>query len=492
MSDAKPKLQIKPPSLLRGLFLLVVAITSAILLAGWAIINYQIEQLVATRTSEYAHSITQIAADSSAEALLSEDKIQLKMLVENVAKDPYIRSATVFAEDGQVVAEHPEQEQLAAQESAPTESDDIVAIDENTEPPAQAESTSIETNSSENLVADQAESAPDQSASQAVTAKTEQYLASQKDIPFIEKITFNGVTAGWFKITLNRELLESNFRQSMNRSQNIIMSIAILLMSVLFVSLFKYQKRVKQLTAYSHRLIQLNADPLPQNKQQWMETMQEISETQYNNLPMDPQTLTRVANWHASRRVNDTLFCYCQFSMEEQENEKTAEVLTLAEEYLQTAVQAFGVQPQGDILSGCLIPFFEIDDQQEALTEAVSLLHLLNELLSSLLLSVKMRSFIGYGSILLLENERSVVTGISLSNRLLDKINKLSAQVRFGDMVTLGLEPEVLTPAGKIIELEKLESEINSPCHIIQSVDESIQQRVTRQVNFISSNNSLD
>ncbi|MCW8999695.1 MAG: hypothetical protein OQK04_13385, partial [Kangiellaceae bacterium] len=328
--------------------------------------------------------------------------------------------------------------------------------------------------------------------SQTVQAKTEQYLASQKDIPFIEKITFNGVTAGWFKITLNRELLERNFRLSMNRSQNIILAIAIVLMSILFFSLFKYQKRVKQLTAYSHRLIQLNADTLPQNKQQWMDTMQEISETQYNDLPTDQQTLSRVANWHASRRVDNTLFCYCQFSMEEQENEKTAEVLTAAEQYLQTAVQSFGVQPQGDILSGCLIPFFEITDQQEALTETVSLLHLLNELLSSLLLSVKMRSFIGCGSILLLENERSVVTGISLSNRLLDKINKLSAQVRFGDMVSLGLEPEVLNHVGKIIELEKLESEINSPCHIIQSVDESIQQRVARQVNFISSNNSLD
>ncbi len=86
-----------PPNLLRGILITVILTVVAIVSFTWLIINSQVEQLVTQRTSEYAHSIARIAADSSSEALLADDVLQLNLLVENVAKDPYIRQATDYA-----------------------------------------------------------------------------------------------------------------------------------------------------------------------------------------------------------------------------------------------------------------------------------------------------------------------------------------------------------------------------------------------------------
>lgn len=487
MTEQKQQKTTKAPSLLRGLFSSVLAITSSILLLSWAIINYQVEQLVATRTTEYAHSIAQIAANSSAEALLSEDKLQLQMLVENVAKDPYIRSATIFAEDGQTVVQFPvelfgiteKNPLLEAENSQPTTTDEASQEKENT---GNEENTP-------NTEANGEPSGNDTTTLAPIGEQAEAYIESQNDIPFIEKIVYQDVTAGWFKIALNRELLESSFRQSLKRSQNIILIITFILMTVLLVITFRFERRIKSLANMCHRLIQVNASQMPHSKKDWLATMKELSETSFQALEQHPHLPSEQGVWVNSRRATNTLFCYCQFSMREQESEQTAQSLTLAEHYLQAAVQAHGVQSQGDILSDCLIPFLDTKDEAEALTEAIALVHLVKELLASLDLQISMRAFVAKGTVLVLENERGVITGVSLSNRLHDKIAKLSPLFSFDKIITIAIDSQALTEFAEIEEAQFEQVSLSSQVYSISQINEVVKQQTNRQINYIIANN---
>ena len=482
----------KPPRLLKGLLSFILLVTSAILVSAWAIINYQVEKLVAQRTSEYARSITQIAANSAAEALLSEDKIHLQMLVTNVAKDPYIRSATVFAEDGQIVAE--KQSLLEKNLDELTTSLPTTTTDDNEASENQL-NQSLPPMESNNAITT-SETTTETSIS---SIDTDTYLATQQDIPFVEKIVYQGVTAGWFKITLNRQLLESDFRESLIRSQKIILGIAIVLLIVLMLIIRKYYLRINQLVNANHRLIKLNADHLPRNSTQWLEAVQEISETRLQELNEHLMPAHREDSWHSSRREEQTVFCYCQFAMADQENELTASTLTLAENYLQSALQSYGLQSQGDILSGCLIPLYDSQDKLESLNEAISLVHLIKKLLAELTLPIKLRAFIGIGSLLVLENERGAVTGISLSNRMIDKLGKLAPQTQFEHLYTLGFDEELLQHFAESLPIDDSDYSLNTPCFELSGVKESIIQRINRQVSYILSqqppieeNNSIE
>jgi len=487
----------KPPRLLKGLSSLVIIFTGAILVSAWAIINYQVEKLVAHRTSEYARSITQIAANSAADALLSEDKIHLQMLVTNVAKDPYIRSATVFARDGQIVAEkqsEPSLQELSleATTTTPKESASQEVDSSLTNPSQDIVSNPPKENTESTAKTENNKQSKDGSVEQqsALSEQAAAYIASQKDIPFVETILYQGVTAGWFKITLNRSLLEDSFRESLIRSQKIIGIIAMVLLLVLFFIVRKYKQRVKLLVNANHRLIKLNSNELPRNTGQWLDCVTEISETRFqelseHNLPGEDEDL-----WHASRREEQTIFCYCQFSMADQENEQTASTLTLGEIYLQSALQAYGLQSQGDLLSGSLIPLFDYESKLEALNEAISLIKLVQKLLSELTLPIKMRAFVGVGSILVLENERGIVTGISLSNRMMDKLSKLAPHAEFENLYTLGLEEEELLHFTQVSPVNDTNFALNSPCFKVENIKESIIQRINRQISYILSQRS--
>ena len=481
MTEKKQK-KLKPPKLLRGLFSIIVAVTTVILLLAWAIINYQVEQLVATRTSEYAHSIAQIAANSSADALMSDDKIQLKMLVENVAKDPYIRSATIFAEDGQIIAQHPE----STINMALTSLESSEADNKTDKSSKLLTKTSDKDDTSDAPVAEQL-TAKTNAAS--LTAKTQAYIQSQNDIPFIEKIIYQDVTAGWFKVSLNRELLESSFRDSLRRSQNLILAIAAFLFVLLLVIVFRYEKRVKHLAEICHRLVQVNAPQMPIDKKQWMESLKELAETRFQSLAEHRQLPGDSPKWINSQRATNRLFVYCQFAMLDQEDEQTSASISLAEQYLKAAVQTHGVQSQGDILSGCLIPFLDCQDRQEGLTESLSLVHLIDELLASLPLKITMRAFVGQGTILVLENERGVISGVSLSNRLHEKIYQLAPHTKFGDILCLALEEEDLHEMGSFIPLDLADDSLSVTVYKLDTLSESIKQQTSRQINYIITNN---
>ena len=451
--------QCKPPKLLRGLFSTILLITSVILASAWFIINYQVEQLVAIRTSEYAHSIAQVAANSSAEALLSKDTEQLAMLVKNVARDPYIRSATVYAEDGQIVVQFPLPHTTPSIEQEKSSSQALT-------PKAGTQQTPTNNTTS--------------------SSQTKTYLQTVNDIPFVEKITFEEVTRGWFKVTLNRKLLESSFRQSLKRSIQVIIVISVILIIILFIVLMRFDGRVKSLVNHNHRLIQINAAKLPHSPQQWLDCIAELSQTKLLPLIDSHSQRQGEVRWITSKRQSNTTFCYCQFAMEEQQNEQTADCLNRAEGYLNSAIQAHGLLLQGNILSGTLIPFFESENKDDALVEALCFIQLLKELLESLPLSITMRAFIGSGMVLTLENERTEITGISLSNRLADKIFKLTPDVQFGETVCLCFEAEELISHG---QFQPVKTQAQIPSFKLTETSSSIQQQVARQVSFISLTN---
>lgn len=468
----------KKPRFMRGMFSAIVAITLTILLLSWAIINYQVEQLVATRTSEYAHSIAQIAANSSADALMSGDKLQLKILVENVAKDPYIRSATVFAEDGLVAAQYPEAE--ADENMLANLSSEELPASKDTETEASS------TEESEATTDDASITTPQEPASSlALDEKAKEYIQSQSDIPFIEKIVYQNVTAGWFKISLNRQLLEQSFRESLQRSQNLILAIGVFLFVVLLFVVIRYEKRVSNIVSACHRLIQINAPQIPYDKNHWLETLQELAETRFQSLSEHPHLPNEDSNWTKSERIADTLFCYCQFSMLDQENEKAAENISLAENYLQAAIQAYGVQSQGDLLSGCLIPFIEVKNASEASLEAISLLNVISESLASLELEITMKGFIGKGTLLTLENSRGIITGISLSNRLKDKLAKTAQYVDYGQTISVAIEEEELQGSGDFRPVEMPENLTQTPIFKLEKLSEAIKQQTNRQIHYI-------
>lgn len=465
MKSNQQKKTIKPPNLLSGLNSLITLTTLSILIIGWMIINYQIEQLVTNRTSEYAHSITKITADSSAEALLANEIKQLNMLVKNIAKDPYIQSATIFAEDGQVVAQHP----------AP---DTAVTTTASTAKKTTASLTNKKENKKKLAV------------NKTMSAQTKHYLQSQKDIPFIEKITHDGVTKGWLKISLNRQLLESSFRSAVKGSRNIILIVTLVFLSALSIFIFRYNKRVKNIILCCDNFIHTHAESLPTNKEEWHTTLKTLSSKKKQALPEFTLLPAETLSWSQSKKTTHSIFCYCTFSMQDQDNEQTAEVLSLAEKYLIAAVQTFGVQSQGNILSGCLIPFLEATSSDEAILEAINLTELIKELLVSLPLSISMTAFIGKGAILVLENERSTITGISLSNRLLNKMHQLEAFSQTEDIISLGIDKPYLEEIGSIEEIKHHELKNIQPLFKITSINNSIKQQVSRKVSYIIGQNS--
>lgn len=443
-ANSRHKKKSNPPNLLRGLFSIIVIITGIILVSAWLMINFQIEQLVATRTSEYAHSIAQVAANSSTEALLSKNKQQLQRLVENVAKDQYIQRATVYAEDGQIVAQYPQQSKI------------LTTTPDSTQKKSSAQATA------------------------------QAYLEKANNIPFIEKITHEKVTIGWFKVTLERQRLESSFRLQLNRAQNFILLMTAFLFIVLLTIILRFNRKVKELVLLNHRLIQINASTLPDNSQQWMQIMSELSETRLTKLPEHSQLPKQQEIWLNSRRLPNITFCYCQFAMQQLEDEQTAHCLSLAENYLQSAIQAHGLQSQGNILSGCLIPLFEQPNKNDAFSEALALIQLVTELLNSLTLAVTMRAFVGSGVLLTLENERAEITGISLSNRLAEKIYQLTPHVQFGETAFIGVELDEIATLG---QFESIDNQTASPCFRLLNPNQSIEQQVSRQVSYLMSNN---
>lgn len=446
----------KPPVLLKGLFLTILLVIGSILIFAWIIINDQIEQIIVARTSEYAHALTKIGADSSTELMFNNDRLQLQWLASNVTKDPYVRDATFFAEDGRVMA-HSEVEQ----------SKEIRTEETNIEPSLQF------TSSDKN---------PFQS-----NKSAEQTIKTLNDLPFIEEINYQGKTIGWFKITIDRDKLEHHFRLSMSHAKNIVLLVSTLLLFFVFVIIFRFNQKVQKLIAMNHRIIQINSPNIPKDNNEWLNAIYQLSQTHfYQNAEIQYLTPSR-NSWVESKVVSATTFCFCEFIMLEQQDEQTALCLNQAEHYLQAAIQNHGIIYQGNILSGCLIPVFK-GSSEDALVELISLNYIIKQLLTRLPLKIITRSIISRGDLLVLENERSEISGFSLSNRSQNKLNQVSSQLLSDELICINFE---LTDLKAFGETESIFPDLPFSCIKLATIAASIQQQANRQVNYIQKNNSM-
>ncbi len=478
----------KPPRLLDGLLLIAILIVITLYIASWAILEHELNQTVKKRTSEYAHSITRIVTHSSADAILSEDKLQLNNLVKSAASDPYIISATLFKDDGRVLDKYSKKD-ISQQRSSETQ--ELNTTNPETLNRLPVSSKDIRNNSNED---DSAKFEVNQLEKDNHKEITNPIKTQHKT--YVEAINYQGVTVGWFKIILDTQSLESSLRKDLQTTQYFILALVLLSLFLLVFITLRYTNKIKTLIAYNHRFIQLNAKQLPSNIESWLDTIHDLSLK-----PVSKQQQEGLSNknlWHSKENLSEQVFCSCEFIIDDQENSHTAENLSLATHYLKASSSVYGVQLQGDIFSGCLAAFLASDDFKKSYSDefelsatkatktclitAISFIGLLKQLLDSLDLSITIRAFIGYGTISLLRNERTEITGYFLSNKVTSHISLLSPQMPPNELVSLGVEPAQLEPLG---EFEPVNSDLDIPCYRLIRMTEDINQQVERQFRFI-------
>ena len=482
--------QTPPPNLLKGILTAVLSITISILALSWFIIDFHFEQLVIKRTSEYAHSIARIAADSSAEALLSDDKIQLNLLVQNVAKDTYIRQATIISEEGQIVTQYPE-EITPSDASIKTENNSDIASAPVRSPDQHPLSQKEQGTQNERIT----ESAAIQNKNNQLQPE---FILRQKNKIFFEPITYQDITAGWFKLEIDKFQLEQDFREIFIEIQLMIFIISLALFMLLLFIVFRFDQSIKQLAlSCQHLLLQKGVNP-SSKKSSWLESIKELSQSHQQRLQEHVNLPKQTDNWQHGRTVDNALVCYLEFNIQPQENSHIADNLTQAESFLNKSIQAFGVQSQGDILSGCLIPFdrpgfnsrkFENTDQPDnhSLTDALGLIYLISKLFTQLNGNIQIKAFIMRAPLLFLEDKQDVTTGISLIGRSLEKISRLSLFTQFNEIVSLSIPAAEFENKAQIEAIVTDGLEDNNSFKLI-TTSPSIQQQIARKYKYIATN----
>ncbi len=418
-----------PPNLLRGIVSLVIFTVVSILGLTWFIINSQVEQLVTQRTSEYAHSIARIAADSSSEALLADDVLQLNLLVENVAKDPYIRQATIYSEDGIVVSQYPAENPARPKSQAMLETQQQVAGE-------------IEGGPASTTADDKAQVPKTQRIS------SKQFILRQKNIPFIEPIVYQDITAGWFKIEIDSHLLGQKFRDAYFEIQLFSAGIAFAFLLIMLILLFRFELSIKTIAQSCHHLLMQHKIKPESGKKAWINALKELSEQHPQQLKEHTILPAAQVQWQQHTQVKDALVCVLEFEINYDESADLAHQLSLAEQYLNKAIQAYGVQSQGDILTGCIVPFISANpshsDPKNAITSALSFMALVKSLLSQMGERIQMKACIARAPILLLEDDHDLITGVALLQGNAQTLKQWMQAIELGETISLFIAIEEL------------------------------------------------
>lgn len=459
-----------PPNLLRGIIIAVILTIVAIVSFTWFIINSQVEQLVTQRTSEYAHSIARIAADSSSEALLADDVLQLNLLVENVAKDPYIKQATIYSEDGTVVSQFPNE--------SPTLSKPQIML--NTQQQVAGEIDAV--NSAE------------QNSNINIAERSEQFIQRQKNIPFIEPIVYQDITAGWFKIEIDSYRLGQKFRDAYFEIQVFSLGVAIALFLLLLIVLFRLEASVKKVAMSCHHLLIQQKKAPTSNKKEWIKALIELSEHPAQQLKEHTILPDNQTQWQRHSKVTKALVCVFEFEINHQENSATAEKLSLAELYLNKAIQAYGVQSQGDLLTGCTVPFDLTNstnaNSDQQIASALSLIVLVKSLMHPLADQIQMKACIAYAPILLLEDDHELISGVALLDGYSEKIRSRLQYIELGEAISLFIQQSQLNHFIDAKRFQMNESSSGngsiSECYLLGELAPDLTQSINRKRLYIS------
>jgi len=450
-----------PPNLLRGIVITVAGITSSILAITWIIINSKVEALVVQRTSEYAHSIARIAADSSSEALLSEDILQLNLLVENVAKDPYIRQATIYSEDGQIVSQYPSESEQEHSQDGKNE-----AIPDGQQQPAS-----------------------DLNGSQQAKLNNQQFIQRQKNIPFIEPIAYQSITAGWFKLEIDSYLLEKKFRDAYFEIQLYSGGIALVLFFIMLAIVFRLEVFIKQIAISCQHLLVQNKIKPPAQKKAWVDALTILANQHPQQLKEHVTMPASPEPWKQCSKLENVLICVFEFEIDSSEDNLLAENLSLAEKYLNRSIQAYGVQSQGDILTGCIVPFYSRNSDRggqstEQISQALCFIELVRKLMASLPHRLRMKTSLTRSSVLLLENEHELVTGLSLIGGHSEEVKKLLLSINDGDIISHFIDSSELEPYVHVEEFSH-DSQGSINGLILTKLESNLTQQIARKYSYI-------
>ncbi len=457
-----------PPNLLRGIVITVILTIVAIVSITWLIINSQVEQLVTNRTSEYAHSIARIAADSSSEALLADDVLQLNLLVENVARDPYIRQATIYSEDGTVVSQFPTE--------APTLSKPQVMLNTQQQVAGEIEAKSAQTEQSKLIK----------------PTRSEQFIQRQKNIPFVEPIVYQDITAGWFKIEIDSYLLGQKFRDAYFEIQVFSAAIAVALFLLLLVVLYRLEESIKRVVSSCHHLLIQNKIKPSANKKEWIKSIAELSEQHPQQLKEHTILPANQIQWQRHSKISKALVCVFEFEINHRENVAMAESLSLAELHLNKAVQAYGVQSQGDLLTGCTVPFdlSHVDETNstQQIASAVSLIALVKSLMTPFDQQIQLKACLTYAPILLLEDDHELISGVAILDGYSEVIKKSLQNIEFGETVSLYLKDSQLSPLINIHPLQVTETQSGAlpESYLLGELNPELLQSINRKRQYIS------
>ncbi len=177
---------------------------SAIVFTGaWFWLTWQLRYLLEQRVSETGHQLAQVAAIASAEAVVSEDKVYLSQLLEQLTAKHFVLEAAIYRLDGTLIVQQ-----------APTDAHSSTAL-----------------------------SYEDDKLKYLLTAHLPQYLSPA--VPFMVEVKWQDNAVGWLQITLDRLQLEQDFR---NSSYNITLFALIAFgVSMLIGSVTLWRRSVRKL-----------------------------------------------------------------------------------------------------------------------------------------------------------------------------------------------------------------------------------------------------
>jgi len=430
------------PNILAGMIPIAFILLASVLSLSWYIIDYQVENLVAKRTSEYAHSIVKIAADSSAEALLSEDNLQLELLAQNIAKDRYIHTATIYSADGIIVTKFP-QKDLISQSTAEQNNSLTFREIKNSKEIANKSGSGFQSSS---------EKEKEKESNEYSAKKLEfDYLSAKKNIPFIEKIAFNGVTAGWFKIEIDGFELESDFRESFQRIRLRIFALATFLILSLIYLLFRYKRKVNRVVKAIHLLVTRKAAEseidVVASQELWFEQVENLADASFSK-PIRLRELRQHVRWQGEEAIESVPLVWFSIDLPKPDNHDLAQQVVKIEKYVKSSTNAYSTFFQGDIFSGGLVPFLQHSENEESnlqssLIKLVSFTFLMNELMASMDANIKFKAILFNSRLSRLYSDDSVQSRVILPQRKQLQISKLANLLNDSSISCLTAEPRI-------------------------------------------------
>lgn len=149
--------------------------SSIVFVGAWFWLTWQVRYLLEQRVSETGHQLAQVAAIASAEAVVSEDKVYLSHLLEQLTAKNFVLEAAIYRLDGTLIAQQ-------------------IPIDH-------------QSNTAINFEDDRLK--------YLLTAHLPQYVSPA--VPFMVEVKWQGNPVGWLQVTLDRLQLEQDFRNSSYR-----------------------------------------------------------------------------------------------------------------------------------------------------------------------------------------------------------------------------------------------------------------------------------